>query len=46
MPFIVASIAAVAGYVAPAVGLSALGFGAAGMLNIINLKIFLLLLYC
>ena len=36
MPFIVATVAAVAGYVAPAVGLSALGFGAAGMLNIIT----------
>ena len=37
MPFIVATVAAVAGYVAPTVGLSALGFGAAGMLNIIKL---------
>ena len=32
MPFIVATIAAVTGYLAPAAGLSALGFGAAGML--------------
>ena len=31
MPLVVATIAAVAGYVAPAVGLSALGFGAAGI---------------
>ena len=31
MPFVLATCAAIAGYVAPTVGLSALGFGSAGV---------------